>query len=732
MLHNLREAFEIKVERFDRQRTTLWESTLAQSPALPGSINAWIPERFENATQLGAALAIGAQASSINASDSSNTKSTTDAKGVSKDAVVPEESRAAAGAQDAPLEASQQSNETVVLFTDGRNTGGASPLAVAESMARQHRPIYIVGFGGTEVPDDISVLAVEHPERVFERDMLRGTIVLRQRMQKPEPLRVMVKLDGETIWEETRTISTEDRGRIEFAFPIKPVAEKLKKQAGRAVEFTSMPVHLEAVVEPQTGEADIQNNSRAFHVSVVTKRSRLLLVDGRSRWETRYLHNMFERDPAWQVDIVLPDYRESPPRLPRGTETNQWPSTKERLFEYDLVILGELPAALLPREGIEWLNAFVETSGGGLIVVDGARGALRDPLYAPLHAMLPIEWLDDKRIKPDPSTVHLTSTSRQLSVFQLTPSDPAKNDAAWAELPAVHTSTSVKALPGSEVLATATQEGEEVPLMVTRQFGAGRIFYCGTDETWRWRYKVADTYHQRFWNQVARWVMRLPMSVQGQFVSIDSGKLVYQPGETITIRTRLRGSNGEPANGLAVEAIVTEVNEPGNAQTKTSGPASVDAASNRDTGSDRSDELSNAEGRVLAVIPLVADSAIQGVYSGQLVAPASGNYQVSIVAPGLASSALAIHSEFSVSEADSGEMDQLNCDEPLLRKLAEITGGQYFSEQEASQLVDLLRPLSRGRIVESDTLLWQSYWWFAPIVLLLTIEWWLRKRAGLI
>ncbi len=65
--------------------------------------------------------------------------------------------------------------------------------------------------------------------------------------------------------------------------------------------------------------------------------------------------------------------------------------------------------------------------------------------------------------------------------------------------------------------------------MVTRQFGAGRVFYSGTVETWRWRYKVADTYHQRFWNQIGRWVMRLPMSVQGQFVAIDSGKLVYQP-----------------------------------------------------------------------------------------------------------------------------------------------------------------------------------------------------------
>ncbi len=187
-------------------------------------------------------------------------------------------------------------------------------------------------------------------------------------------------------------------------------------------------------------------------------------------------------------------------------------------------------------------------------------------------------------------------------------------------------------------------------------------------------FKVADTYHQRFWNQVGRWVMRLPMSVQGQFVSIDSGKLVYQPGEPIAIRSRLRNAQGEPAKQLTVEAIVTDVGglQPGN---------------------------ETAIGKVIAVVPLIEEAAIAGLYSGQIRAPAAGNYHVTIVAPGLTNEALAIHSEFAVAEPDSGEMDQLNCDETVLRKLAEITRGQYLSEAEAGQLVDLLRPLSRGRIV---------------------------------
>jgi hypothetical protein len=47
-------------------------------------------------------------------------------------------------------------------------------------------------------------------------------------------------------------------------------------------------------------------------------------------------------------------------------------------------------------------------------------------------------------------------------------------------------------------------------------------------------------------------------------------------------------------------------------------------------------------------------------------------------------------------------------------------------------VLELLAPMTQGRIVETDTVLWQSWWWFLPIVGLLTIEWLLRKRAGML
>jgi hypothetical protein len=88
--------------------------------------------------------------------------------------------------------------------------------------------------------------------------------------------------------------------------------------------------------------------------------------------------------------------------------------------------------------------------------------------------------------------------------------------------------------------------------------------------------------------------------------------------------------------------------------------------------------------------------------------------------------------EFLVQESESPEFSTLTCKEDLLREVAKLSGGTYLREEQIGRLNELLKPISSGRLVKKEIALWQSYWWFVPIILLLGLELFLRKRAGML
>ncbi len=102
-------------------------------------------------------------------------------------------------------------------------------------------------------------------------------------------------------------------------------------------------------IDDVTDEADATNNSQQTRFWGALHRARVLLIDGRSRWETRYLKNVFDRDPFWELSSVIMENEGGlggGPKFKRGALRNQFPDSRSKLMEYDLVILGELPTEL--------------------------------------------------------------------------------------------------------------------------------------------------------------------------------------------------------------------------------------------------------------------------------------------------------------------------------------------------------------------------------------------------
>ncbi len=660
LLPRLAESFEMKLVRgSSRQTTELWSSTLELETALPESSAAWLPKEFSTTTKLGELF-------------------------------------------------DNDQSSIVVLLTDGQVNEGSSLVEAAQRLPFGQRRIFTVAYGLESVPADLALISVEHPDRLFRRDSMTGKMIIRDTMPAGQSYRVQAKHQGTVIWEQRMTTEGSGQQSVAFSFPVDKLVEAASQAQGKQPkathqEYAAIPIELEFQIVDCVGEANTINNQREINVWGDLHRSRVLLIDGRSRWETRYLKNLFERDPFWEINAVIAEPAEvlgGTGRLPTGHSDGQFPDSRDGLLDYDLIIIGELSSLALSAEQQRWIVEFVAESGGGLIAVDGRREAWMAPDLETLTTILPVRRLSSKpRTVEELIGIQLTSTGRSLTALSM--DGPGKQDVSevWKTLPALHWIAESEPIPGSEVLAidSGSASAEQPrPIFATRLHGAGRTFYSASDETWRWRYNVADMFHTRLWNQIARWVMRTPYVVESEYISLDAGRMTYAIGESVEIRCRLKQENGTPLTDAEVQASIQR------------------------------------DGKNELMLNLIADAGVPGVYRGTASSLPPGNYTVSVSASGIPRAATAVETLFVVSPRDSKELNEQSSDLKTLRQIAELTEGKALSEDELPLLLEQLKPLSQGRIVESETLLWQSYAWFLPIVVCLSIEWWIRKRVGLI
>jgi hypothetical protein len=607
------------------------------------------------------------------------------------------------------VRAGEDVRTAVVLFSDGQHNMGSPPLGAAKMLGSREIPIYTVGLGNSHPPADLNLVQVVAPHAVFYKDSVRGEIVLRDDMPTGQPFDATIECEGQTLWEKHLLTEQGELRSIPFEFSVKDVVEKMLGEDPKAPQYVSFPLWLRAKVSYLPGEQEKDNNTRDFHIGMAVNRRKVLLLDERPRWEFRYLRNLLQRDELWDVNRPL---LESTGGWYRGAQNGTFPKDRETLLSYDLIVLGEVPPSSFTGSELEWMRDFVEKRRGGLVWVDGQRGLLKRYAETPLGPILPVEWEGDPlggqvlELRPTPEGAR---GPLDLSI----PTE--SNDDVWKSFPPMQWVNSVRTRQGSETLLEAMTAGRRVPALVARRAGAGRTLYAGFDETWRWRTKTGDLHQGRYWNQLVRWTAEPPYAARDEWILLDAGATSYTLGQSAEIRVRLRDGPSDP-KGAAVRSRVRR-------------PAPVEVILSR-------------EGKKLMSIKLTPGGAENDVYSGQTGAlREEGRYEVRVQVEGLPGlpepgelpqKELKARVEFEVRARDTGELSALHCNEELLRKVAGLSKGEFFREEDAEKVLGRLDPMRQEQVIEREIVLWHSWGWFAAMLALLTIEWAARKWSGML
>ena len=572
----------------------------------------------------------------------------------------------------------------LVMVSDGADTSDAAIDETLASLKARSIPVFTVGVGQERFAHDVQVTRVETP-----RSVLKGTALV-----------VDVVLSQTGYGGQTLPLSVEDDGRIvstqEVTLPPDGESATVK------VRFTANEAGARTFrfkVPTQTGEQVTQNNARDALIQVNDRAEKVLYYEGEPRFEYKFLRAGVEGDKNLQVVSLARTaenkyYRQSvttPDELIGG-----FPKTREELFAYRGLILGSVEAASFTPEQLRMIADFVNKRGGGLLMLGGRRSFAEGGWAGtPVGDVLPViienanaKYFSEVQAKP-------TRAGATFPVTQIA-GDEKASGAKWNDLPAVTTVNAIRlAKPGATVLLTGVDNRKQDQIVLAYQrYGRGKAIALPIQDSWLWkmdaRVPVTDTTHAMFWRRLIRWLVDgVPEQVN---VSTTADRV--EPGEAVTLTAEVLDSAYVEVNDSRVVARVTSP-------------------------SGRTTEL-----------PVEWTVTRDGDYKATFTPEEAGIYDVKVTAARDQKDLGTASMHVRVSAGDAEYFDA-GMRAPLLKRIAEDTGGRFFTPANAASLPEAISYSGRGVTVVEERELWDMPALFLALVGLIAAEWGYRRMRGL-
>jgi hypothetical protein len=538
-----------------------------------------------------------------------------------------------------------------------------------------------VGVGSAAAPHDIELADVLVDDVVFVNDSVSFQVRIKATGLEGKPAKITLHRDGQVQPLAERDVVLPSAGKtLSVQLTDRPTA------AGEATYIVE--------ITPRDDETNKKNNRQSRKVSVRDDKIRVLLAQGYPNYEFRFLKTLLERDPTVQLSTYLqdadPEYVEQDKTALRG-----FPASRDDLFAYDVVIIGDLDPKLLPQSTWQNLRAFVSEKGGGAVFIAGPKFMpqqyRQNPDVSALLPLKPDETTDGGDRARDVSrgfTLHPSPLGLQSLAFQLGES-PSASEQIWSKLAPLYWLYPIGELKSG---AQALADGLGKPAICFQYFGAGRVLFHAIDSTWRWRTGGGEPFFARYWVQTIRFLAHGKLG-KGRGVELTTDRREYRRGEAAQLRARFLDVQLAPA-GDEVTAIVDTIGQPRKRVTLHRNPAAA------------------------------------GVYEASLPDLADGQYEVVIVEPQLSGTPAA--TRFSVVPPP-GEFARIEMDAAALSAAAELSRGTFYTIAEADKL---LADLPAGRRVPIRNLppipIWNRWWLLCAFLSCITAEWILRKRKGML
>jgi hypothetical protein len=530
-------------------------------------------------------------------------------------------------------------------------------------------PVHTVAVGDTLTRADVQVRSVETNDLAYRGRELPFRATIRHEGFGGQTVEVVLQEDGVAIDRATLTLPDGD-GATPVELKAVPTEAGLRRYT--------------VAVTVLDGELTGRNNSASVAVRVLESQRRILVLAAGPSPDLASLRTLLERDPDLAVETRV-----------QKSASEFYEGPLPDLDPYDLLVLVGYPGRGASPDDVDRIAA---AAGQGTPIFFALDRRTDQQALSRMAAVLPA---NPETVRPGFTEARVLPTAEGRRHPVLTAEVPAAAD-PWSVVPPLLVPDSrFAATPDAQVLAVPEIRGIGLddPVLVTRRRSGMRSAALLATGFWRWSNLPddLDSFSDAWPGTVERLVQWLVAPEDDRPVRVRPVSESFEGGTEVEFTGQVYDEALVPVPDGTIELRVT-----------------------------------TPDGRTL---PYTLRPVGAGRYAGSLGVLPEGTY---------AYAARGLRDDVELGE-DSGtfavgplsvEFMDPGSDPAVLRQVSARSGGVAVDASGAASLVDsldrrgLLRP--SVRTAEVTFRLWQRFPFLVLVLVLLTLEWFLRKRRGLV
>ncbi len=567
-----------------------------------------------------------------------------------------------------------------ILLSDGDYTAGKNPLYDAEALAI---PVYTIGVGDTADQKDLLIGRLLSNNLAYTETQVPVDVTVRSTGFGGENVELTIS-DAAGVQDRKKFTLQSGMHEYPISLHVIPKEEGTKKYT---VSVSKLP-----------GELTERNNARSFFMKVLKSRLRVLLIAGAPGPDVAAVRQILTEDNQLNVRTLV---QKNASQFYEGT------LTKSLIDSADCLVSVGFPSAFTSDAAVQQLRDAISEAKKPLLFINGKT--IDYQKLQLLEPFLPFSW----SAAGDAEVLAGSSVPEKAKHHTLISMEGKVSAETWQQLPPLYKSqTAFRAKPEAEVLAFAVLQNIVFPepLVALRNIARQKSFAITGYSIWRWRL-MAQTNPQTahflplLLTNTVRW---LTTNEDNKRVRILPVKEMFTSAEPIEFTGQVYDEQLRPVDNAEVSVQM----ERGSPPTARRMPAA---------------------GMEKVQFNLVSIGS--GMYEGSIEGVGEGDYAFVGKASTDGRPLGDDRGTFSVGEVNVEFLDT-KMNKQLLEQIAYRTGGRYYDLKDAGSVDGDLSAsvkLEPKELVEaSEVELWNWKYLAGIVIFLFALEWFMRKRSGML